>query len=98
MRRKNRTKKDGLPQDIFILPNLFTTLILFFGFCTVISMIATTVLMSHRLGLNCDENKVLMLIMLYALSFLMVSSIKYNSFKKPELFKKMSFNVLVASV
>ena len=98
MRRKNRTKKDGLPQDIFILPNLFTTLILFFGFCTVISMIATTVLMSHRLGLNCDENKVLMLIMLYALSFLMVSSIKYNSFKKPELFKKMSFNVLVASI
>ena len=36
--------------------------------------------------------------MLYVLSFLMVSSIKYNSFKKPELFKKMNFNILVASI
>jgi CDP-diacylglycerol--serine O-phosphatidyltransferase len=61
-------------------------------------MISTTVLICHRLGVDAGENKVLMLIMLYALSFLMVSSIKYNSFKKPELFKKMSFNVLVASI
>jgi CDP-diacylglycerol--serine O-phosphatidyltransferase len=33
--------------------------------------------------------------MLYVLSFLMVSNIKYNSFKKPELFKKINFNALV---
>jgi len=207
MRRKNRTKKDGLPRGIFILPNLFTTLNLFFGFYAVISSIdgsfvkaayailiaavfdvldgkiaratkstsrfgleydsladlisfglvpgvmiylwalqpmgrlgwlaaflfmtcgalrlarfnsqagsissdhfvglpitagagtiATTVLIFHRLGLDANENKVLMLIVLYALSFLMVSSIRYNSFKKQELFKKMNFNVLVASI
>jgi len=207
MRRKNRTKKDGLPRGIYILPNLFTTLNLFFGFYAVIciidgsfvkaafailiaavfdaldgkiaratkttsrfgveydsladlisfgvapglmmylwalqplgrlgwlaaflfmacgalrlarfssqvgsissdhfiglpitagaGMIATTVLIYHRLGIDADGNKVLMLVMLYALSFLMVSSIKYNSFKRPELFKKMSFNVLVASI
>jgi len=28
----------------------------------------------------------------------MVSTIKYNSFKKPELFRKMNFNVLVALI
>lgn len=32
------------------------------------------------------------------LSFLMVSTIKYNSFKKPELFKKMKFDVLVLMI
>ena len=37
--------------------------------------------------------------MLYMLAFLMVSTIKYNSFKKnPELFKKMNFNVLVTVI
>ncbi len=61
-------------------------------------MIATTVLICYRLGIETDVNNVFMLILLYGLSFLMVSSIKYNSFKKPELFKKMSFNVLVASI
>ena len=61
-------------------------------------MVATTVMLYHRLGIGGDANKVLMLIMLYCISFLMVSSIKYYSFKKPELFKKKSFNVLVASI
>ncbi len=207
MRRKNRTKKDGLPRGIYILPNIFTTLNLFCGFYAIISiirggfvraaiailiaavfdaldgkiaratkatsrfgveydsladlisfglapglmmylwvlqplgrlgwlaaflflacgalrlarfnsqagtvssdyfvglpipagagMVATTVLICYRLGIGTDVNKVVMLILLYGLSFLMVSSIKYNSFKKPELFKKMSFNVLVASI
>ena len=40
----------------------------------------------------------LILVMIYILSFLMVSTIKYNSFKKPELFRKMNFNVLVAAI
>jgi CDP-diacylglycerol--serine O-phosphatidyltransferase len=61
-------------------------------------MIATTVLLCDRVGVGSAANKILMLIELYALSFLMVSSIKYNSFKKPELFKKMNFNVLVAAL
>jgi len=59
-------------------------------------MIATTVLLCNRMGLGSSANKIYILIELYILSFLMVSSIKYNSFKKPELFKKMNFNVLVS--
>jgi CDP-diacylglycerol--serine O-phosphatidyltransferase len=61
-------------------------------------MVATTVLLCYRLGIGSNTNKVLILILLYALSFLMVSSIKYYSFKKPELFKKMNFNVLVGAI
>ncbi|MEW5909386.1 MAG: CDP-diacylglycerol--serine O-phosphatidyltransferase [Thermodesulfobacteriota bacterium] len=56
-------------------------------------MSATTVLLCHRI--NMTPNPILMLVLLYGLSFLMVSTIRYQSFKKPELFKKMNFNVLV---
>ena len=61
-------------------------------------MAATIVLFSHRIGIEGRINPILILITLYILSFLMVSTIKYNSFKKPELFKKMNFNVLVAII
>ena len=61
-------------------------------------MAATIVLFSHRIGIEGKINPILILIALYVLSFLMVSTIKYNSFKKPELFKKMNFNILVASI
>ena len=61
-------------------------------------MNATIVLICYRLGIAQNPNAVLVLITLYLLSFLMVSSIKYNSFKKPELFKKMNFNALVTAV
>jgi CDP-diacylglycerol--serine O-phosphatidyltransferase len=60
------------------------------------SMAATTVLFCHRF--NIAGNPIVILILLYILSFLMVSTIKYNSFKKPELFRKMNFNVLVAVI
>ena len=58
-------------------------------------MAATAVLFCHKLGIETQINPVFVLVMLYLLSFLMVSTIKYNSFKKAELFKKMNFNVLV---
>jgi len=61
-------------------------------------MLAATVLLHHRLGIGTSANKILILMLIYILSFLMVSSIKFHSFKKPELFKKMNFNVLVAAV
>lgn len=61
-------------------------------------MAATTVLFCHKFGIEGKINPVFILILLYALSFLMVSTIKYNSFKKPELFRKMNFNVLVAII
>jgi len=61
-------------------------------------MNATTVLLCHKLAIAGTSHPVLLLVMLYALSFLMVSTIKYNSFKKPEPFKKMNFNVLVTAI
>jgi CDP-diacylglycerol--serine O-phosphatidyltransferase len=61
-------------------------------------MAATTILFCHKLGIEGKINPIFILVLLYILSFLMVSTIKYNSFKKPELFKKMNFNVLVAII
>ncbi len=59
---------------------------------------ATTVLFFHKIGLNGNAMPVLLLILLYTLAFLMVSTIKYNSFKKMKLFKKNNFNTLVTVV
>jgi len=61
-------------------------------------MNAATVLIFHKLNIGGGTYPILILIMLYTLSFLMVSSIKYNSFKKMELFRKMNFNALVAAL
>lgn len=61
-------------------------------------MIATTVLLHHRLGGTGTTKHITILIMIYVLSFLMVSTIKYYSFKHAELFKKMKFNMLVVVV
>lgn len=62
-------------------------------------MAATTVLFCHRFGIAVNANPVVILVMLYILAFLMVSTIKYYSFKKnPELFRKMNFNVLVIAI
>ncbi len=61
-------------------------------------MAAATVLLCHKLGIEAKINPIFMLTMLYLLSFLMVSTIKYNSFKRAELFKKMNFNVLVTII
>ena len=61
-------------------------------------MSATTVLFCHKVGIAGQVNPIFILVFLYMLSFLMVSTLKYNSFKKPELFRKMNFNVLVAVI
>lgn len=66
-------------------------------------MSAATVLLYHRVGWVTHENPAapypaILLLMVFALSFLMVSNIEYESFKKPEFAKKKSFNVLVAAV
>jgi CDP-diacylglycerol--serine O-phosphatidyltransferase len=58
-------------------------------------MIASTVLLFNRLGETGTTRHVTILIMIYALSFLMVSTVKYYSFKKTGLFKTMKFNMLV---
>jgi len=60
--------------------------------------IATFVLFMHSLG-NVTENKhIIIICAIYILSFLMVSTIDYLSFKELELFKKKPFNVLVATI
>jgi CDP-diacylglycerol--serine O-phosphatidyltransferase len=61
-------------------------------------MISATVLLLHRFGGTEPTKHVTILIMIYLLSFLMVSTIKYYSFKQVELFKKMKFNMLVIVV
>lgn len=61
-------------------------------------MIAATVLLFHRFGGTGTTKHVTILIMIYVLSFLMVSTIKYYSFKQVELFRKMKFNMLVIVV
>jgi CDP-diacylglycerol--serine O-phosphatidyltransferase len=58
-------------------------------------MNAVIILICHKFGFSGDARPIMFLIALYMLSFLMVSTIKYNSFKKLELFKRMNFNVLV---
>ena len=61
-------------------------------------MTAATLLVWHRLGFDVSGQRLLMLVMLYVLAFLMVSSIKYPSLKNAELFRSMNFNVLVAAI
>lgn len=62
------------------------------------STAATVVLFSNRVGFQGAEYPVMLLVVLYVLSFLMVSTIKYFSFKNLEPFKRINFNVLVATI
>lgn len=61
-------------------------------------MIAATVLLLHRFGSNGATRHVTILVMMYVLSFLMVSSVKYYSFKHTALFRRMKFNMLVVVI
>jgi CDP-diacylglycerol--serine O-phosphatidyltransferase len=58
-------------------------------------MIALTVLLQERLEFWTTENQVLVLIMIYGLSFLMVSNIRYFSIKGLDLFRRKPFRTLV---
>ncbi len=65
-------------------------------------MLATTVLLFSKIGLETPGLFVIYVLLatMYGLSFLMVSSIKYASFKKfpPSLVKARNFNLLVIAV
>jgi CDP-diacylglycerol--serine O-phosphatidyltransferase len=61
-------------------------------------MIATTVLFCHRIGVGQTVHPLIILVMIYGLSFLMVSTIRFNSFKQPELFHKIKFNLFVITI
>ncbi len=62
------------------------------------AMTAVTVLLCNHLSISDRFVHLPVLVMLYLLSFLMVSTIKYNSFKKPELFRRINFNLFVAII
>ncbi|MFA4910688.1 MAG: CDP-diacylglycerol--serine O-phosphatidyltransferase [Desulfobacteria bacterium] len=62
------------------------------------SLIASTVLFFYYLGYDEDTKHITVLVMIYMLSFLMVSSIKYNSFKDLGLLKRRHFSFLVTLV
>ncbi len=61
-------------------------------------LIATAVLFSNSLGGLNENLHILIIITIYLLSFLMVSTIDYLSFKEVELLKQKPFNVLVAFI
>lgn len=61
-------------------------------------VIATSIAFYYEIGEWAPQRHVLILGMIYLLSFLMVSNIKYVSFKKVELFKRHPFQSLVAAV
>jgi CDP-diacylglycerol--serine O-phosphatidyltransferase len=61
-------------------------------------MIATTVLFSRFLGATDTVKHVAILILVYLLSYLMVSNVSYMSFKHPAANRKKTFQVLVTMV
>jgi CDP-diacylglycerol--serine O-phosphatidyltransferase len=61
-------------------------------------VIATCIAFYYQIGAWAPEKHHLILVMIYGLSFLMVSNIRYFSFKKVELFKRHPFQTLVAAV
>jgi len=61
-------------------------------------MIATTVLLSWFLGATGSVKHVSLLLLVYVLSYLMVSNFRYLSFKHPETTKVKTFQVLVGMV
>jgi CDP-diacylglycerol--serine O-phosphatidyltransferase len=62
------------------------------------TMIATAIIFYYQIGEWAPERHIFILAMIYLLSFLMVSNIKYMSFKKMELFRRHPFHTLVAVV
>jgi CDP-diacylglycerol--serine O-phosphatidyltransferase len=61
-------------------------------------MNAVTVLFVQRLHLIDHIHPFVFLALIYVLSFLMVSTIRYSSFKNAAFFKHMNFNVLVTAI
>ena len=62
------------------------------------SMIATTVFLFNHFGHTGPIKHGALLVLIFALSFLMVSNFKYMSLKNTELLKSKPFNTLVAAV
>ncbi|WP_041974046.1 CDP-diacylglycerol--serine O-phosphatidyltransferase [Geobacter sp. OR-1] len=62
------------------------------------SMVSATVLLFYHFGWPSSFKKLAILVLIYLLAFLMVSNIKFYSFKDPELIKRQPFGFLVLIV
>ena len=62
------------------------------------SMVASTVLLFSHFGWPSSYKRFAILALIYLLAFLMVSSVKYYSFKDPELIKRQPFGFLVMAI
>jgi CDP-diacylglycerol--serine O-phosphatidyltransferase len=62
------------------------------------SMVAACVLLFYHLGYSGTIKKASVLILIYVLALLMVSSFRYYSFKDPELVKRQPFGFLVMAI
>lgn len=61
-------------------------------------MIATTIILFYHLKMGENAKHLPVLILAYILAFLMVSNVKYNSFKNLELAKKKPFSTLIVVI
>lgn len=61
-------------------------------------MAAATVLFVQKFNFLNHIHPFVFMVMIYVLSFLMVSTIRYSSFKNAAFFKHMNFNVLVTAI
>ena len=61
-------------------------------------MVASTVLLFHHFGWPSSYKRLAIIILIYSLAFLMVSSFRYYSFKDPALIKRQSFGFLLLGV
>jgi CDP-diacylglycerol--serine O-phosphatidyltransferase len=62
------------------------------------SMVSSTVLLFYHFGWPSSYKKLAILALIYFLAFLMVSNVKYYSFKDPEMIKRQPFGFLVGAV
>jgi CDP-diacylglycerol--serine O-phosphatidyltransferase len=62
------------------------------------SMVSSTVLLFYHFGWPSSFKKLAILVLIYCLAFLMVSNVKYYSFKDPEMIKRQPFGFLVLAV
>lgn len=62
------------------------------------SMVSATVLFFYHMGWPASYNKLLILVLIYFLALLMVSNVRYYSFKDPSLIKRQPFAFLVLAV
>jgi CDP-diacylglycerol---serine O-phosphatidyltransferase len=62
------------------------------------SMVSATVLLFYHMGWPSSFNRVALLVLIYFLALLMVSNVRYNSFKDPGLIKRQPFAFLVLAI